>query len=424
VSAKILQVIFKPSANPCFAANVETAAIPAVTNTNEPTATQRAASLSAVPELAEPEPATPEAIAPQLDIPQPSASSPSQEALDSLLYSLPTDEQRTAAGTGWVHAATNATHEALLKQHAGRKLEQIAADKGWKTWKMEDAHNRDFETFWCEKAPECILDQYLKADSRPCVSNYFGRNKRNTARIPNMITWCRKHYQRSGYRGRKNPSNNLEWPREKAGLILEQLRRNETSYFQDTSEHLEYTVSLKKSEQDRVNYHNNHQGQSPDPDPKAKSFEAPVSVLLHIFNTYVGEHKSYQDCCALTDWAESQLSKETCPDLPLWEMVPEYPDFEYVSGDEEEDEDGDDDDKEDEDDAGSVTSKKRSPKKATPGKATPKKKFTPRKSTPRNSTPKKVARSPLVTRASSAKKGRITEQGSIKKSKAEEQILL
>lgn len=375
-------------------------------------ATPQAASLPAIPEVAEPklealetEPSNPDVqpIAPTRIL--------SPEALDDLLEQLETQEQQDAARTGWAHAAIDRTNDSLLKLYPGQKFNKTAANKGWKTWHMEDARLQGLDSFWCEKAPECLLDQYLKQDSRPCVSNYFGRNKRNTARIPNMVTWCRKHYQRSGYRGRKNPTNNLEWPREKAGLILEQLRRNEEGYLGDTGESLTYTVTLKRSEQDRVNHHNNHGGTSPQPDPLAKSFQAPIDILLHIFNVYVGEHKTYNECRALTHWAEAHLDKKTCPDLPLWEMVPEYPDFEDVSGDEAEDEDNDED-MDDEDDTDPVTPKKPSPKKPTSRKSTPKKP-SPKKAA---LTPKKTpARLPLATRASSAKKGRVTEQGSVQK---------
>jgi hypothetical protein len=346
------------------------------------------------------DPNQPAPVQPAASVTAPPSFSLSQASLDSLLAQLNTEVERAAARAGWAHAAAHAAgyaaavkkdkfdweHRALTDLYAGRKPEQIAADKGWKYWRMNLAEAEGKETFWCEKAPECILDQVEKKDSRPCVSNYFGRNKRQTTRIPSMVTWCRKHYQRSGYHGAKNPNNNLEWPREKAGLIREQLRRNEESYFHDTQQHLEYTVTLKKSEQDRLNYHNNHQGQSPARNNNAKSYEAPMSVLLHIFNTWTGQHRTYNDCLALTTWAEGQLDRDTCPDLPLWEMIPEYPN--PVVDQEDEDDQGDDDDEVDEDDAGPVTPKKQTPKKTTP-----------------KSSGKK----------SSAKKGRISDHGSIQK---------
>jgi len=201
--------------NPCIIVNAVPTATPETMDTEEIATTSRAASLPAIQELSEPGSASPNA--------QLAASSPGQEALDTLLERQGTEEERRAVRMGWAHGSTNGTNDTLICQFPGRLPELVAANKGWKTWKIEDSQNRGLKTFWCEKAPECILDQYLRSDSRPCVSNYFGRNKKNTARIPNMITWCRKHYQRSGYRGPKNPSNNLEWPREKAGLILEQL---------------------------------------------------------------------------------------------------------------------------------------------------------------------------------------------------------
>jgi hypothetical protein len=395
---------YEAHVNPCTIANAAPTATPKTMDTEELATAPRVASLPAIQEILEPESASPDA--------QLAASHPGQEALDALLEQQSTEELRRAVLVGWAHASTNGTNETLICQFPGQLSELVAANKGWKTWKIEDAQTRGLKTFWCEKAPECILDQYLRNDSRPCVSNYFGRNKKNTARIPNMITWCRKHYQRSGYRGPKNPSNNLEWPREKAGLILEQLDRNENGYFNDTEEHLTYTVSLKKSEQSRVNFHNNHQGQSPAPNPKAKSFEAPIPVLLHIFNNYVGKHKTYDECRALTLWAESQLSKDTCADLPLWEMVPEYPDFGELSGDEEDEEEEEDMDDYDDDDE-PATPRKRSPKKASPRKVTPKEKSTPKNPTPKK--PSTPSRSPLATRASSAKQGRVTAQGSVRK---------
>ncbi|KAE9969642.1 hypothetical protein Vi05172_g242 [Venturia inaequalis] len=332
----------------------------------------------------------------------------SREEFDAWLEHTIAKEQHDAARAGWAYALAGGSHKLLNEQFNGPKVEIVAAIKGWKQHHIEVAKSEGLDIFYCEKAPECTLDQYLRKDSRPCVSNYFGRNKRNTARISSMITWCRKHYQRSGYHGRKNPSNNLEWPREKAGLILEQLRRNEDDYQRTTDgESLPYTVSLKSSEYKRMCDFNNGKPVVP-PKPNAKSFEAPMDILLYIHANWVGEHKTYHECLALTHWAESKLDKKTCADLPLWEMVPEYPDGDEESGEEDEDEDMDDvDEEEDEDEAGPVTPRKRAtPKKSTPKKSSPKK----------NASPKKTpVRSALATRGSSAKKGRVSGQGSIQK---------
>ncbi|TID16356.1 gb [Venturia nashicola] len=334
----------------------------------------------------------------------------SQNEFDAWLeHTIPKD-QHDAARAGWAYALAGGAHKSLNEQFNGQKAETGAAIKGWKQHHIEVAKSQGLEVFYCEKAPECTLDQYLRKDSRPCVSNYFGRNKRNTARISSMITWCRKHYQRSGYHGRKNPANNLEWPREKAGLILEQLRRNEDDYQRSTGgESLTYTVCLKASEYKRMCDYNNGKPVIP-PKLNAKSFEAPMDILLHIHANWVGENKTYNECVALTQWAEGKLDKNICADLPLWEMVPDFPDGDKESGDEEEeeDEDMDDiDDDEDKDNAGPVTPRKR----ASPQKATTK------KSTRCKSSPKKNAspRSALATRALSAKKGRLSGQGSIQK---------
>lgn len=401
--------------------------IPAVT-ASEPL--KREPSLEMVLELTESEPEVvgpePEVAAPEREVTE--SESPShdvqsvlpthpldQEEFDAWLEQQVPKEQHDSARAGWAYALAGGSHKSLNDQYNGPKAETGAAIKGWRQHHIEIAKSKGLGVFHCEKAPECTLDQYLKKDSRPCVSNYFGRNKRNTARIGSMITWCRKHYQRSGYHGRKNPSNNLEWPREKAGLILEQLRRNENDYQRDTGgDSLPYTVSLKASEYKRMCDYNNGKPVLP-PKPNAKSFEAPMDILLYIHANWVGEHKTYAECLALTQWAESKLDKKTCADLPLWEMVPEYPDGEVESGDEDEEEDDDedmDDVDEDEDDAGPVTPKK----KASPRKATPKK-STPRKSSPKkNASPKKTpTRSALTTRASPAKKGRVSGQGSIQK---------
>lgn len=339
-----------------------------------------------------------------------------QVEFDTWLAHTISKEQQDAARAGWAYALAGGSHKSLNEQFSGPKADIGAAIKGWKQHHIEMAKSEGLDVFYCEKAPECTLDQYLRKDSRPCVSNYFGRNKRNTARISSMITWCRKHYQRSGYHGRKNPANNLEWPREKAGLILEQLRRNDDDYERTTGgESLAYTVSLKASEYKRMCDYNNGKPVLP-PKPTAKSFEAPMDILLYIHANWVGENKTYDECVALTRWAEGNLDKKICADLPLWEMVPEFPDGDEESGDEDEDVDEDMDDvyeEEDEDDAGPVTPKKRAssrkatPKKSTPRKSSPKKKTTSPKISP--------PRSALATRASSAKKGRVSGQGSIQK---------
>lgn len=388
--------------------------IPAVTE-SEPF--KREPSLAIIPEVTESEPevaeSKPEVAAPgqeavETEIPPhdgqlvPSTHPLSQDDFDAWLEKHIPEQQHGAARVGWAHALAGGAHKSLNEQFNGHKAEMNAAIKGWKEHHIQVAKSQDIEVFYCEKAPECNLDQYLRRDSRPCVSNYFGRNKRNTARIASMITWCRKHYQRSGYHGRKNPSNNLEWPREKAALILEQLRRNEIDYQRDTGgDSLTYTVALKASEYKRMCNYNNGKPVAP-PKPAAKSFEAPMDILLYIEANWVGEHKTYDECLALTQWAEAKLDKKTCADLPLWEMVPDFPDGVEESGDE----DMDDVD-EDEDEAGPATPKKKAtPKKSTPRKSSPKK----------NASPKKTpARSLLATRASSAKKGRVSGQGSIQK---------
>ncbi|QDS72941.1 hypothetical protein FKW77_008292 [Venturia effusa] len=341
----------------------------------------------------------------------------SQDDFDAWLERYIPKEEHAAARAGWAFALAGGSHKSLNVQFNGPKAEKVAANHGWKEHHIQVAKSQGREVFYCEKAPECIEDQYLKKDSRPCVSNYFGRNKRNTARISSMVIWCRKHYQRSGYHGRKNPSNNLEWPHEKVGLILEQLRRNEEDYQRSTSgESLTYTVALKASEYKRMCKHNNGDPVAP-AKQNGKSFEAPMNILLHIHTKWAGEHRTYDECVALTQWAAAQLDKKTCPDLPLWEMVPEYPDALEEDGDEDEEEDEDEDEDmddvdEDEDDEGPVTPRK----KASSRNATPKK-HTPRKSSPKKNVSPKTAspKSAWATRTSPAKKGRVSGHGSIQK---------
>jgi hypothetical protein len=189
-----------------------------------------------------------------------------------------------------------------------------AAHEAWRTRKIEACQLNGVKTFNCECLEGCILDQYLLKDSRTCISNYFGRNKKNTMQIPNPIRYCRKHYQRAGYR-----KADLEWPRQKVQLIKMQLERNEAA-----QPGLTYNILLKKSEQQRLSDHNNGRGRPRTPD--AKAFEAPIDILQHIYNQYVGFHRTFDECLALIDWSGSQLSKQHLPDLPLFEMVPEYPD--------------------------------------------------------------------------------------------------
>ncbi|KAF6218391.1 hypothetical protein HO133_005738 [Letharia lupina] len=94
----------------------------------------------------------------------------------------------------------------------------------------------------CVAVSTCVANS---GDHRKVVSHIFGRNKACTRDLPNdlWIFWCRKHYQRFKYRA-EDAEN---WHTIQLGLV-----RNQLQTFEDWGHVRNWTIALRKTEQDAL----------------------------------------------------------------------------------------------------------------------------------------------------------------------------
>jgi hypothetical protein len=179
----------------------------------------------------------------------------------------------------------------------------------------------DYE-FRCAFPQGCDQWQKKLGDSRKCVSDYFGRNKKCTKIIP-FQRWCRSHYQRTSYKPDKPDKQRLRsWAKIKTGMI-----RDTFDIIEDMETGVLYTMVLKKGEQMRLNNHV-HQKEQP-ANPKSKTYQAPMNVLQRIHRDFIGTHKARADVEELVDYIDNLLDDEDVDDVPHFEMLPEFSENTY-----------------------------------------------------------------------------------------------
>lgn len=175
--------------------------------------------------------------------------------------------------------------------------------------------------------------QLTLKECRPCVSDHFGRNKSCTRRIPRMLRFCRKHYQRSAYHRKR-------WPFQKCELVVTQLE-----YIAEDVPGVTFEIKLKKSEMARLlkdsivravvgrGKGKKKSGDGAQPADASvtpskstsatKTFEAPIHILRHIQSTFCGKNKTMSDCTNVIDYVRSNLDHGVLSDMPTVEFLPE-----------------------------------------------------------------------------------------------------
>lgn len=163
---------------------------------------------------------------------------------------------------------------------------------------------------------ECQTGQYTMELSRKVISDLFGRNKGCTRLITDWPLMCRKHYQRATY-------NQKTWQRRKVALTCNQLHKIE-SQFPGTL----YTISLKKSEQDRLNlFSRNHcNGMSCEEatalvEPReGKHYEAPINILREI-SPELGPDKTVEQVEQMMTNIDEMLVQDEVKQIPAVEFL-------------------------------------------------------------------------------------------------------
>jgi hypothetical protein len=166
----------------------------------------------------------------------------------------------------------------------------------------------------------CQTGQYTKDLSRKVISDHFGRNKACTRYITEWPLFCRKHYQRATY-------NKTTWQIRKVQLILRQFDIIEDEFPGTT-----YDVTLKKSEEARLNQYSRQvaSGQTNDAAEKSvtpvsgKHFEAPIEVLREL-DQWLGRGKSYDEVKDIVDVISQMLESKECEQVPAIEFLPQLP---------------------------------------------------------------------------------------------------
>jgi hypothetical protein len=168
---------------------------------------------------------------------------------------------------------------------------------------------------------KCNTGQYSLKLSRKVISNHFGRNKGCTRKIQNWPLFCRKHYQRATYKPKL-------WQRRKVNLILRQFDVIEQEHAGTT-----YTVSLKKSEMDRLNLFARsvdsgmaapEAGVIVAPNPEIKSFQAPIDTLREL-QYELGCGKTIDQVKNIMAIINTMLRDNECDEVPSIEFLPEVP---------------------------------------------------------------------------------------------------
>jgi hypothetical protein len=171
--------------------------------------------------------------------------------------------------------------------------------------------------FFCEMPRGCNHQwQKSNKESRKCISNFFGRNKRCTLAIRNPIIWCRSHYQTNAYQ-------NENWRFQKMHLIDEQLIRIESS-----DPGTLYTVTLKHSEAIRLD--NFVRGVTEPARPprlhlRGTSFEAPLAILQYFENNFLGRNKTKEHCQSILEWTFDEMMAGRMTEIPHIEFLPQFP---------------------------------------------------------------------------------------------------
>jgi hypothetical protein len=167
---------------------------------------------------------------------------------------------------------------------------------------------------------KCRTGQYTLALSRKVISDHFGRNKACTRDLTDWPLFCRKHYQRATY-------NKELWQVRKVKLILRQFDVIEAEFPGTT-----YDITLKKSEEDRINEFSRKIAQGVSAEDAAaavapaagKAFEAPIDVLREL-DQYIGKGKTMSEAKDAMDVISQMFQEKETEAVPAIEFLPQLP---------------------------------------------------------------------------------------------------
>jgi hypothetical protein len=169
--------------------------------------------------------------------------------------------------------------------------------------------------FFCEIPIGCAHQwQKSRKLARPCVSNFFGRNKRVTLAIKRKILWCRSHYQTNAYQ-------TANWKFQRLGLIREQAIRI------DEDDEALYTITLKNEEAERINswYHAGIDMPTKDAlHHRGQTFRSPIWALRFIENEWVGVDMPLDSVLDFVQWTTEMLASGRLNDIPMIEFLPQF----------------------------------------------------------------------------------------------------
>lgn len=198
----------------------------------------------------------------------------------------------------------NKQWDAFLEQFDD-PLVKAAAKVGYLARKKQDCLRLDKPFYVCMHGvgpgPGCLTNQYSADRVRSAISNFFGRNKKQTFQIPGMMKWCRKHYQQDGYKDET-------WQKTKRRHILAQLDRNELDLRRDGFEGLTYEIRLRGKDDARIRAWRDGKGEKGSP-TKGDKHPAPIETLDHIYTHFCDKRRSLAECRALVQWAFTDYTK-------------------------------------------------------------------------------------------------------------------
>lgn len=183
---------------------------------------------------------------------------------------------------------------------------------------VEAPARREFHCMNDEFA-ECMTGQYTTDLSRKVISDHFGRNKTCTRQITDWPLFCRKHYQRATY-------NTSLWQIRKVNLIDRQF-----DIIEDQIPGTKYKVSLKKSEEQRLNAYSRKIASGMDVDDAedavapiegGKHFEAPIKVLRELEHE-LGDNKTQKQVKHTVKLISQMLENGETGQVPSIEFLPQ-----------------------------------------------------------------------------------------------------
>ncbi len=183
----------------------------------------------------------------------------------------------------------------------------------------------------------CQTGQFELGQTRKVVSDYFGRNKRETKQIPRWITYCRKHYQRCSYNNDSYKFLKLElirtqfeiidaWrpgKRYKITLSKKNLERL-SAYYKECAtapRSMRQRILAPRPKTPDEKTTTNEKGKAKDKDKEPEDPETPMNVLLDL-QRFLGDDKSKQDAEAFVNFLEQLMNEEVVSHLPHVEFLP------------------------------------------------------------------------------------------------------